>query len=78
MLINFNLYLYIFCLLLLDCIGDELPPATELEENLRNGVYLAKIAHFCAPDLFSVTRIFDADQRRWREQVTGEFSMATL
>jgi hypothetical protein len=51
-----------------DCIEEELPPATELEENLRNGVYLAKIARFCVPHLFSAAKIFDADQRRWREQ----------
>ncbi len=31
------------------CIGEQLPPTTQMEEALRNGVYLAKLAHFFAP-----------------------------
>lgn len=44
------------------CIGERLPKTTELEESLRNGVYLAKLAHFFAPNYVSVKRIFDSDQ----------------
>ena len=68
-----SVFLFVHANFSTDCIEEELPPATELEENLRNGVYLAKIAHFCAPHLFPATRIFDADQRRWREQVRTKF-----
>ncbi|XP_009464109.1 PREDICTED: ras GTPase-activating-like protein IQGAP2 [Nipponia nippon] len=32
------------------CLEEELPPTTELEEGLRNGVYLAKLAKFFAPN----------------------------
>ncbi|KAG8130998.1 putative Ras GTPase-activating-like protein [Naja naja] len=35
------------------CLDEELPPTTELEEGLRNGVYLAKLAKFFAPKLHS-------------------------
>uniref|UniRef100_A0A8D0A3G0 IQ motif containing GTPase activating protein 1 n=1 Tax=Sander lucioperca TaxID=283035 RepID=A0A8D0A3G0_SANLU len=31
------------------CLDEELPPTTELEEGLRNGVYLAKLGNFFAP-----------------------------
>ncbi len=46
---------------------EELPPTTQLEEALRNGVYLAKLAHFFAPKTVSKKRIFDPDQSRYRE-----------
>ncbi len=49
-----------------ECIGENLPPATELEANFTNGVYLAKLAHFCAPNLVPRSKIFDADQERFR------------
>ena len=32
-----------------ECIKEELPATTELEEGLRNGVILAKMGHFMAP-----------------------------
>jgi hypothetical protein len=48
-----------------ECIGEELPPTTELEENFRNGVYFAKLGHFCAPQVVPERKIFDGDQRRW-------------
>ena len=32
-----------------ECIKEELPATTELEEGLRNGVILAKLGHFMAP-----------------------------
>ncbi|KFQ97542.1 Ras GTPase-activating-like IQGAP2, partial [Nipponia nippon] len=35
------------------CLEEELPPTTELEEGLRNGVYLAKLAKFFAPNVVS-------------------------
>ncbi|XP_067211920.1 ras GTPase-activating-like protein IQGAP1 isoform X1 [Linepithema humile] len=47
------------------CLRETLPPTTELEENLRNGVYLAKLGHFMAPDVLSLNKIYDAEQRRY-------------
>lgn len=48
---------------------EELPPTTELEEGLRNGVYLAKLAKFFAPNLVSEKKIYDVEQTRY--QVTN-------
>ena len=28
------------------CVEEDLPPTSDLEEGLRNGVFLAKLAHF--------------------------------
>nr|XP_050869767.1 ras GTPase-activating-like protein IQGAP1 isoform X2 [Vespula vulgaris] len=47
------------------CIREKLPPTTELEENLRNGVYLAKLGNFMAPEILPLHRIYDFDQRRY-------------
>ena len=33
---------------------EELPATTELEEGLRNGVFLAKLAHFMAPTVVPI------------------------
>ena len=49
-----------------DCIKEELPPTTALEENLRNGVYFAKLGHFCAPNVVPKRKIFDYDQNKWK------------
>ncbi|KAI4496958.1 hypothetical protein M0802_007906 [Mischocyttarus mexicanus] len=48
------------------CLRENLPPTTELEENLRNGVYLAKLGHFIAPEIFPSHRIYDSDQRKYQ------------
>ncbi|XP_026319538.1 ras GTPase-activating-like protein IQGAP1 [Hyposmocoma kahamanoa] len=48
------------------CIKEKLPHATEFEESLRNGVYLAKLGHFIAPDLLNLNKIYDIDQRRYK------------
>jgi hypothetical protein len=48
------------------CIKEELPPPTELEESLRNGVYLAKVAHVFNPELVPEKCIFDKSQTRYR------------
>ena len=42
------------------------PP--ELEESLRNGVYLAKLAHFFAPAVVAARKIFDADLAKYAAQ----------
>ncbi len=49
------------------CVGETLPATTDLEESLRNGVYLAKLAHFFAPDVVSRRKIFDEDFRKFYE-----------
>ncbi|KAL5004093.1 hypothetical protein ScPMuIL_017549 [Solemya velum] len=48
------------------CINEELPPTTELEEGLRNGVYLAKLGHFFAPTKVSLKKIYDREQTRFK------------
>jgi len=45
------------------CIGEELPATTDLEECLRCGVHLAKLALFFAPECGR--KIFDADMQRF-------------
>lgn len=47
------------------CLRETLPPTTELEENFRNGVYLAKLAHFIAPESLPAHKIYDAEQKRY-------------
>uniref|UniRef100_A0A4W4H0Z6 IQ motif containing GTPase activating protein 1 n=1 Tax=Electrophorus electricus TaxID=8005 RepID=A0A4W4H0Z6_ELEEL len=48
------------------CLDEELPPTTELEEGLRNGVYLAKLGNFFAPHIVSLKRIYDREQTRYK------------
>ncbi|KAM3939557.1 ras GTPase-activating-like protein IQGAP2 isoform 1-T1 [Leptodactylus fuscus] len=48
------------------CLVEELPPTTELEEGLRNGVYLAKLGRFFAPKLISEKKIYDVEQTRFQ------------
>ncbi|KAF1470296.1 Ras GTPase-activating-like protein IQGAP2, partial [Megadyptes antipodes antipodes] len=48
------------------CLEEELPPTTELEEGLRNGVYLAKLAKFFAPNVVSDKKIYDVEQARYK------------
>ncbi len=48
------------------CLGEQLPPTTELEHGLRNGVYLGKLAKFFAPQLVSEKMIYDRDQSRYK------------
>nr|XP_023652792.1 ras GTPase-activating-like protein IQGAP1 isoform X1 [Paramormyrops kingsleyae] len=48
------------------CLEEELPPTTELEEGLRNGVYLSKLAKFFAPKNVSEKKIYDRDQSRYK------------
>ncbi|XP_037251779.1 ras GTPase-activating-like protein IQGAP1 isoform X1 [Falco rusticolus] len=48
------------------CLSEELPPTTELEEGLRNGVYLAKLGNFFSPKVVSVKKIYDREQTRYK------------
>ena len=50
------------------CIKEELPASTELEEALRNGVFLAKLANFMSPDMVPLTKIYDLFQERYQER----------
>ena len=47
------------------CLRENLPPSTELEENLRNGIYLAKLGHFMAPEILPLNKIYDIEQKRY-------------
>ena len=49
------------------CIREGLPESIELEEALRNGVFLAKLAHRFQPQLVPLKKIYDPDQVRYRE-----------
>ncbi|XP_061700605.1 ras GTPase-activating-like protein IQGAP3 [Syngnathoides biaculeatus] len=48
------------------CLGEELPAPSELEETLRNGVLLAKLAHRFAPSVVPRKKIYDLEQRRYK------------
>ncbi|XP_061172402.1 ras GTPase-activating-like protein IQGAP1 isoform X1 [Saccostrea echinata] len=50
------------------CINEELPQTTELEQGLRNGVYLAKLGHFLAPQVVPLKKIYDRDQSRYQSR----------
>lgn len=50
------------------CIKEELPATIELEEGLRNGVILAKLANFFAPKIAPLRKIFDKDLSRYKER----------
>ncbi|KAF7996206.1 hypothetical protein HCN44_001838 [Aphidius gifuensis] len=47
------------------CFNETLPPSTELEENLRNGVYLARLANLINPNLVPVKKIYDFNQDKY-------------
>uniref|UniRef100_A0A674P519 IQ motif containing GTPase activating protein 1 n=1 Tax=Takifugu rubripes TaxID=31033 RepID=A0A674P519_TAKRU len=51
------------------CLDEELPPTTELEEGLRNGVYLAKLGNFFAPRTVSLKKIYDREQTRYKVEL---------
>lgn len=55
-----------FCRWIQACINEELPPTTELEEGLRNGVYFAKLGHFLSPKFVPVKKIYDREQTRYQ------------
>uniref|UniRef100_UPI00398E9324 ras GTPase-activating-like protein IQGAP3 n=1 Tax=Pristiophorus japonicus TaxID=55135 RepID=UPI00398E9324 len=48
------------------CLDEELPPTTDLEESLRNGVVLAKLGHRFAPDVVPQRKIYDREQLRYK------------
>ncbi|XP_063295545.1 ras GTPase-activating-like protein IQGAP3 [Pelobates fuscus] len=48
------------------CLNEELPPPTEMEEGLRNGVIFAKLGHFFAPEIVPLKKIYDCDQMRYK------------
>ncbi|XP_066512297.1 ras GTPase-activating-like protein IQGAP2 [Hoplias malabaricus] len=50
------------------CLEEELPSTTQLEEGLRNGVYLGKLAKFFAPKMVSEKKIYDRDQSRYKSK----------
>jgi len=54
------------------CLDEELPPTTELEEGLRNGVYLAKLGNFFAPHTVSLKKIYDREQTRYKVRARWE------
>ncbi|EEB12424.1 ras GTP-ase activating protein with iq motif, putative [Pediculus humanus corporis] len=47
-------------------LNEPLPPTILIEENLRNGVYLAKIGNFIAPERVPLSRIYDIFQHKYK------------
>lgn len=47
-------------------LGEKLPPAAQLEEGLRNGVYLARLSHILTPEEVPLNRIYDREQKRYK------------
>lgn len=60
------------------CLDEELPPTTELEEGLRNGVYLAKLGNFFAPRTVSLKKIYDREQTRYKVKTCGTTKCGTV
>ncbi|XP_071370167.1 ras GTPase-activating-like protein IQGAP3 [Centroberyx affinis] len=50
------------------CLQEQLPAPTELEEALRNGVFLAKLGHCFCPRTVPLRKIYDPDQQRYQAQ----------
>eukprot|EP00052_Salpingoeca_macrocollata_P027179 m.257054 g.257054 ORF g.257054 m.257054 type:complete len:1548 (+) comp22704_c2_seq1:460-5103(+) len=50
------------------CLGSDLPPASEIEGALRNGVIVAKLSMFFAPDLVKPKHIYDMDEKIYQER----------
>uniref|UniRef100_A0A8C9VP45 IQ motif containing GTPase activating protein 3 n=1 Tax=Scleropages formosus TaxID=113540 RepID=A0A8C9VP45_SCLFO len=48
------------------CLHEDLPAPTELEEGLRNGVWLAKLGHCFAPKIVPLKKIYDLDQEKYK------------
>ncbi|KAM6309476.1 ras GTPase-activating-like protein IQGAP3 [Podargus strigoides] len=48
------------------CLGEELPPPAALEENLRNGVLLARLGSCFAPAAVPLAKIYDREQTRYK------------
>jgi hypothetical protein len=47
-------------------LNEYLPPTTKLEENLQNGVFLAKLGNIIAPETVPRTKIYDIDQKLFK------------
>jgi len=58
------LVLLLMCRWMESCLEEEIPPIVQLEEALRNGVILARLAKVFAPDL--VPKIFEAPKLQFR------------
>ncbi|CAD5209976.1 unnamed protein product [Bursaphelenchus xylophilus] len=69
-----NIRLYVYRLYevrswLAECLTEaDVPSPIELEEALRSGVLLAKIANYFAPDLVPLEKIFDLDESRLHDE----------
>jgi hypothetical protein len=50
------------------CLESELPPASELESALQNGVLVARLAVFFAPEVVKPNKIYDPDEKVFKEK----------
>jgi len=50
-------------------LGDEhVPPAYDLEEDIRSGILLARLANYFSPESVQLDKVFDLDSSRLRDQ----------
>ena len=54
------------------CIKEKLPPRSELEDALRNGVILCKLGHYYAPDVLPLKKIYDLDQSKYKVRLMND------
>lgn len=50
------------------CIEEDLGTTMDIEEALRNGVFLAKLGHYFAPEAVPKRRIYDIDLARFKQR----------
>jgi len=54
---------------LAECLGDvHVPPAYDLEEDIRSGVLLARLANYFLPESVQLDKVFDLDTSRLHDQ----------
>ena len=50
------------------CLQEDLPASVELEDGLRNGVFLGKLAHYFAPETIPLRKIYDKDMKKYQQK----------
>ena len=66
MYVRMYMYLIPLCRWLEAVLGEELPPATELEDALQNGVYLCRLTMIFQPDEDIGKKVYDLDQSKFK------------
>ena len=53
-------------------LGEALPPTTELEEALQNGVYLCRLGMVFLPEEEMWKKVYDPDQSKFKVSVCAQ------